>query len=561
MTVSAFDGVDCTKKVSGAISSAQYMRNFRITSEGKLKKRYGYRAVIKSPDIKSVYVFGSVILYQRESTVYACDENGTVIREYEMQSDEPFSYFTFANRAYIVSEDMVAYYHNGWFSDAEAYIPTVAIAAPNSGGGTVHESLNLLCNKAKITFSPNGNGGDFVLPSIAKSVISVTENGSLLIDQDYQYDEKTHTLKMSYIPDGSVAESLCVTFETYDEKKPSDLLYGRDFCLYGTSVDSRVFFYGGDNVIYYSDITAQGADPLYIPAENYITVGDGGKVTSLIRHYSTLCVFTDRDAWYITVSSVDYDGYDRPSFPIFPLNAKAGCVRGGGALVDNCPVTVNGTGVYKWVSTTVRDERNAKCISDKISPLLSGQFLQNCKVCDLECYKELWIYASGIAAVYAYPSESWYFFDGIDALTVLQYQDEALLLKNDGIYVFDPDVYTDDGKAYKAIWQSGFADFGYLRRKHLYRLYVSMLPETNSRITVTLVPNNAERVTVGKNGEFSNPVFDFTCIDFSNFTFECEGRPNLQRHRIRLRRFDSLRLVIECSEPSARATVERVVLQ
>ena len=116
------------------------------------------------------------------------------------------------------------------------------------------------------------------------------------------------------------------------------------------------------------------------------------------------------------------------------------------------------------------------------------------------------------------------------------------------------------GKAYKAIWQSGFANFGRIDKKRLYMLYASLVPEPCSNIKITLVPNTGERVTVGENGEFSNEVLDFSALDFSDFTFECEGRPTLTRHRIRLRRFDSVRLIIENSYPDSRATVERVVI-
>lgn len=561
MKVGAFDGVDCRSSVKNTISSAEYMRNFRITPQGKLKKRCGYRPLIEMQGIKSVYVYGDVLFYQIDDFVYAYSESDGVIREYDMSHTGEFSYFSFGDRVYVISSESIVYYEDGWFFEGEPYVPTVAVGASNTGGGMVHESLNLLTDKAKMTFSPDGKYDYFVLPSSAIGVWRVTENGETIPDDRYTFDVGTKHLTLDHVPPSGVPESVCVWFTVDMGVQDAPLLYGKDFCVYGERTDSRVFVYGDGNVIYYSDITPKGADPLYIPAENYITVGDAGQVTSLVRHYSSLAVFTDRDAWYISPSSLDYDGYEKPTFPIFPLNGKVGCVRGGGVLAENCPVTVNANGVYRWTSSSVRDERNATRISEKISPQLSQDFLKNARACDLEYRKEVWIYSAGLVLVYNYECDAWYFFDGIPAVSVFEYKNEALFLSEDGIFVFDEEVYTDNGAMYRAIWQSGFADFGLLGKKRLYRAYVSMIPETNSHVTLTLVPNEGERVTLGANGEFSNAVLDFSCVDFRRFTFECEGRPKPVRCRVRLRRFSSIRLVIESYAENSRATVESVVLQ
>ena len=561
MTVSSFNGTDCTKKVTNAISSAEYMRNFRITENGKLQKRYGYKrlADIQGEDI---YVSDGVIFYRNGKTLNAYNiDKQTIVSSYELGVMGKTVYFTFGGAVYCVCEDEIVVFARGHFEESEPYIPTIAITCSPDGGGTLHESLNLLCDMAKMSFSPDGVAVKYKLPSSSVGVEYVTKDGFDMPVDKYSFDLSSHTVTFIEPPEGGVSDSLQITFLMSSNSIDKRVLHGRRFCIYGGEFDSRVFAYGGDNVIFYSDITSRGADPLYFPADNYIRVGDGTyDVTALVRHYSTLAVFTSGDAWYISPSSVDYDGYRKPSFPIYPLNGSVGTSYGCAALVDNSPLTVNEDGVYLWRATNVRDERNAVCISERIEPLLHSYFLENAGVFDYQSKKELWIYNFGTVMIYNYGLDVWYAFDGINADVMYEYGGEVLFANASGVYIFDSEVYTDDGKAYKAIWQSGFANFGRIDKKRLYMLYASLVPEPCSNIKITLVPNTGERVTVGENGEFSNEVLDFSALDFSDFTFECEGRPALTRHRIRLRRFDSVRLIIENSYPDSRATVERVVI-
>lgn len=564
MTVSEFDGVDCTKNITSTISSAEYMRNFRITQAKKLTKRHGFKLLTKIERAQNLFVNGNYLFYRITRKLYCIRLSDlSELATYDIPNTNNVGYFKFGNDVYIVSKSNIFVFRNSSFSPAEPYIPTIAITAPESGGGVVHESLNLLCDKAKISYSPSGSSNEFILPDIAQEVVQVTENGQVIDSSAYSFSVSEHKLTFTNTPSGGISDSLVVTFSFSSSLVDTLLLSNKKFYIYGGEFDTRLFVYGNGNVIHYSDITSNGADPLYFPSENFITVGDGTyNVTSLVRHYSSLAVFTSGDAWYITPSSVDYDGYRKASFPIYPLNGKIGCINNGGVLVDNYPLTVNKRGVYIWRSTTVRDERNAVCISDKIAPLLDASFLERARIFDYEAQKEVWLYYSGIVWIYNYRIDAWYCFDGIDANDMFEYNGQILFIKNSAVYLFDENLYTDNGKAYNAVWKSGFANFGKIDRKRLYRIYASLLPEGNSNVTVTLLSNDGQRVTVGQDGEFSNSVFDFSVMDFTAFSFVgSETGSSVVRRRIRLRRFDSVRLIIENAQPDSRATVERVVLR
>ena len=116
MTVSSFNGTDCTKKVTNAISSAEYMRNFRITENGKLQKRYGYKrlADIQGEDI---YVSDGVIFYRNGKTLNAYNiDKQTIVSSYELGVMGKTVYFTFGGAVYCV---FVYYASSGrfrWFT-------------------------------------------------------------------------------------------------------------------------------------------------------------------------------------------------------------------------------------------------------------------------------------------------------------------------------------------------------------------------------------------------------------------------------------------------------------
>ena len=88
-------------------------------------------------------------------------------------------------------------------------------------------------------------------------------------------------------------------------------------------------------------------------------------------------------------SAVTYDGVSKPSFPLSPLNHVVGCAGGGAAYADNSPFTLSYDGIYVFGQSTVRDERGAKRISDRIAPYLSPAFLAHAAVHDHERQREI----------------------------------------------------------------------------------------------------------------------------------------------------------------------------
>ncbi len=565
MTLDDFGGTDCTRRLGSQVKNAVYMRNWRITDDGKLKKRSGYERVAEISDANGLYCGrmgrGIKYVYQSGTTVIAksLDDGSTV--EYDTGETTKRSCFVFGGTLYIVGGEDILTFDGYNIRKCEPYIPKVAVTAPNEGGGIALESLNRLSPYARISYSPNGTSSNFVLPSEALSVVGVVENGLALPADGYSYDRSKRTLTLMHIPSSSVPDGLEVTFSLKDPNFPDrSLFYEKSFCAFGSRTDSALFVYGGDNVIYYSDVTDKGADCMYFPVNNFIRVGDGTPVTSLVRHYSTLAVFTEKDAWYISQSSVEDGDYTKNAYPIFPLNGKVGCIRDGGVPVNNIPLTVSPDGVYVWSGTNVRDEKNAQRISSPVDRLLTREFLENCTVFDATGAGEAWLAYGGTICVYNYRRAAWYFYDGINAERFYDCDGTVYFSNENGLYRFGEGTYTDDGRAYKAVWESSFADLGVNGRKNIYRLSASLIPEPHTNVKITVSPNVGVPKVCGEDGCFCCEAFDFSAMDFNRFSFECEGRPSSVERRLNLRGVDSVKLRMENDEADGRCTVNEIVL-
>ncbi len=562
----SFSGIDCTKKSGSDISCAGYMKNWRITDDGKLTKRGGYECLYNITDSDPLFVgmlnADEFFVYKKGTCVYSVRLSDGNMIVYDMNEDVKTGAFVFCGLLYIIGYECIAVFDGVRFSEPEPYIPTVAITASNEGGGVVFESLNLISPYARIMYSPNGNSGKFVLPDAAFGISSVVDGGRHVPASEYIFENSSKTLTLNHVPESGVANSLEVVFLVSSEYRVFPILYGKRFYLFGCGGDTRVFAYGNDNVIYYSDVTDTGSDPLYYPAENMIRIGDGSyAVTGLCRHYSNLTVFTERDAWYISPSSIEYDGYSRPTFPVFPLNGKIGCTDGGVILADNSPLSVCSSGVYLWSSSNVRDEKNARLISSPTEGLFDRAFFENAMVFDHESEGEAWIVNNGRILVYNYRRSAWYFYDGIYGDKFFEYDGQAYFVNATGLYCFTKGIYTDDGKAYFAVWESAFSDFGTHEKKDIRRLYASFIPQINSEAVITVIPNRGSGRALGYDGCFSLSIFSFDHISFPKFTFECEGRPKTVSKRLNLRGVDSAKLRIENNSTDSRCTVDTMILQ
>jgi hypothetical protein len=106
-----------------------------------------------------------------------------------------------------------------------------------------------------------------------------------------------------------------------------------------------------------------------------------------------------------------------------------------------------------------------------------------------------------------------------------------------------------------AYWESGSMDFGAdYRRKYSSMMWVSVKPQTNSYVEITLITDRksefAEKaVSTGVN------IGGFLAWDFSNFSFSSNIQPQVKKIRLKAKKFGYYRLIFKSDTVDTTATV------
>ena len=98
-----------------------------------------------------------------------------------------------------MSTEKTVVYESGAFAERLPYIPLVIAGADPAGGGTTLENINLLTGYRRMTFSADGTSLDYVLPSAAVGVVTVTIDNAVQ-DSAGSFDTETHTFHFASAP-------------------------------------------------------------------------------------------------------------------------------------------------------------------------------------------------------------------------------------------------------------------------------------------------------------------------------------------------------------------------
>lgn len=488
--------------------------------------------------------------------------------------------FAFGSRVYIMSAGNTVYFEGGTFAIAEPYIPLVLVGMDPAGGGTILENINLLTDKRRCDFSADGTATAYVLPTEAKRVHKV------VVDNVEKTPEEVGTFN---------AETNTFTFTTAPAEGVGNVefTYGTDFAeaevnrmkivkmmlteAYNGSTDTRLFIAGdGSNICYYSGVTQDGeATPMYFPSMNEIAVDmTGAAVTGLVRHYSKLMVFTrGGGAYAISYEPVTQtDGSTVAGFYLRSANREFGNdVMGQVRTVNNFPRTITEDGIYSWNITAsyYKDERYAKIVSGKVRKSLKLNNIEKVIAYDDNFNKTYYVFlndALGTVLVNRYDIGKdgiWCIYRGdifkdvrnammVHGRMIFVNDTEALYFDND--ITFDaPKVPGEEATPIRAVWESGYMNFGAdFQRKYSSELYVSLLPQPSSGITITAATDRRDEYmekTIGSN------IFSWEGADFRWWSFDVNTAPKIQRVRLKIKKFVYYKLIFKVNADGARATV------
>lgn len=544
------------------LGEAAVMRNFRVTRENHLQLRPGYTAVctLGTTTVRGLwsgYVNGGrVLLAACGGHLWKIDPADWTKTDLGEIGGEDAFLFGFARKVYILTgAGYWCWSGSGLVTAVEGYIPIVVTAAAPLGGGTLLERVNRLTGKRRGRYSPDGSATVFHLPeSEIDSVLSV-EGTSIT----WTADTAAGTVTFASAPAKGV-DTLTITWKKGDGDRSA--IMGMRFAeSYNGSTDARVFLYGdGTNTAVYSDLDENGQPSAeYFPDGNIMAVDSANTpITAMIRHYDRLLV-CKTDSAYVTQfdTATLSDGTVTAAFYTVPVNREIGCAAPGQArLVRNSPRTPFGRGVYTWslASGATRDERNAARISDRVENTLGGFDLAGCMTFDDELRQEYYLCWNSRAVVHNYGNDTWYYYDHFPVTCMAQVDGELYFGTPDGRLMWlSRSCRNDDLEPIDAWWESGALDWDQdWRRKYSASLWVALKPESQARLTVTAQSNRrsdyARRDAAAGLSTFAN-------VSLQHWSFRTNRKPQVQRVRVKVKKFTFYKLIFSSCSASATATV------
>ena len=578
------------------LGEASKMENFYVTDDYNLKTRPGIRRYIDPAGVDHLqaWTFFSG-KYEYLATVRSDSEGRQILEIYRagelIHTEEAavfWSAFPYGGKICILFADKPASEGgtpqdvNVMFFEAASdgsialaaretpYAPLVFSGCVPSGGGTQIERRNLLTRSYYVEYVGDGNAKKYVLTSDVAQISFVSVDGETA---DFgNYDDQTHTFTFTTAPrENAQVRFRCETLDA-DLLAACDRLLRMPYTeLFNGATDTRVFFYGdGSNICYYSGIPLDGSG-FYVPEGNELSVDfSNSPITGMVRHYSRLLAYKPDGVDAITYEPITLaDGSVIAGFYLHPVNRDYGNdALGQVALVNNHPRTFSCGSIYEWriSSSNYRDERYAKCVSQKISETLNSADPEKLVACDDGLAKTYYVFLndeSGTVLVNRYDIEVWNIYRSAlarDVRKVVTFEGKVVFLRSDGLYCFDPDysfddIADEDGRptAIACLWESGYMAFGAdYKRKYSSNVWVSMLPEYGSHMDVTVRTDRRGEYLTKSHGL---PLFDFAHVDFSSFSFITSKAPKIKRIKIKVKKFVYYKLILRVTKRGARATV------
>lgn len=563
------------------MGEASVMRNFMVTRDGNLRKRPGSRRLYSFGEGRisgmwSGTVLGSEIVSVTHGNKAYIVYNGRwleapqEIGEFDTAPDSVFMY-GFADKLWFLTGTKLYSWDGDSFEVPVGYRPLVAITVPPVGGGTTLEGINKLNGLRRVWFSPDGEAKDFVLPERELESIDgvrLAVNGSFVPTTAYTADLVNGKLTFTDTPQKGV-NTLEVEYSVPHDF--SSQVFSMRFAeTYNGNQDSRVFLYGdGTNKTIYSGVDYWGAQRGdYFPDLNEMSVGSQNTpVTAMVRQSGAMIVFKSDSTYCVSTGTITgADGLDIDAFYVKPVNKAIGNEAYGQAqLVLNYPRTLFGADVYEWKNSAsfssglTYDERQARRISDRVNSKLRDFRLSDCITFDDNYNQHYYIVYGREALVHNYAADAWYEYTNLDIACACAVDGVMYFGTHDGrVMELNSSTLSDempDGThaPIDCYWESGSMSFGQdFKRKHSAMLWLGVKPEAHSEVHVTI---ETDRANIDTEKVVVRDMFDFGSIDFGAMDFSLSGRPQMERLKLKAKKFVYYKLKLANNTNDSTTTV------
>ena len=466
--------------------------NFRITKDGTLKKRPGYRLLSDlGSDIRAFYslpVDGKPLLFAlcNNKLISIDPQSGNQeILGFVNSSVGRAPFFSYRGKLFLADGSQLYKYSDGVLISVIGYIPLLGENWGPNVPGEVLESRNLITDYARLTYVvPKLSTPFFHSKYPVKSVQAVYVNGLRIPEDRYEINKRFTTVDILDLYEGDRVEVHLEYTPILDSLK-NRLLKSHSAALFGSSGYMGIFLCGGNgsHIVFpsvfvdtlsleKSQTFIPESDIVYFPEYAQFEVGDGmHEIKAVVRHRNKILIFTESDVWMTSPEIIN-----KENIPAVSINATIGCAADNGAIsVKNDTVSLGKNGVWLW-SGDADDQHSCSAtnISDQINDELCLHGISNCGIFFDQFNSELWVYSkiSDIAWIYNTENRSWYKYRGISAENMISLDNRIAFTSNGKIFILDEANSHDipgDGEALpiEAYYHSSVNDFGSEKLKNL----------------------------------------------------------------------------------------------
>lgn len=475
----AFGGLDERYRYGDNLGLSPAMRNYRVTENRTLQKRFGRSPVCPAP--AAIDGIWSGFLGSERMFLFVSD--GTLFRLYPETSERvelgsvgtgEAVLFEFRRCIYIKNAAKYYRFDGNTLTEVEGYAPLVAIGCGADGTGSSFEDTNLLTGKKRVQYSADGSSTIYHLPEQALSSVDAVLLDGEPISISWTADTVDGKVTFSSaVPQGE--NNLEIAYDTGRNRK-NVILGASGVMLFGGDTDGHLFLWGNPDYPAYR-FHSELADGLpsaeYFPENNYTVIGDT-LITDIIAQYDRQLIFT-KDRAYYSYCELQKDalGNVYASFPVYNLNGEKGSLlQNAGCIMENEPVTLCADGLNRWESTSVENERNAVCFSYPVGETLrawlaSGDY-SGMKLFNFRTDGELYFVKGTTALIYNYRLGAWYAYDNFGAERMCEYNGMLYFSNGEGIEFLDPDSAYDPEGRFTCFYETPLTSLGSRgRRKKL----------------------------------------------------------------------------------------------
>lgn len=245
-----------------------------------------------SKAVYGIFFYKGAMLVHCGNELYRVAGNSTTVL-YKGLNERPSDSFVYEDVWYFKDGKNYLQYDGTTIKEVEGYVPTTSIGRKPSGGGTIHEDVNMLTGRRINTFLADGSSFDFFLDAQNidtdfKPIVKVNDSVVSGYKVDYAKGKISFT-KAPNAPKTDGQDNVSVEFRKTVEKYKNSILN----CTLLQVFDNRVFFSGNKDfpsVVWHCSLN----DPTYVSDLDYYREGmDSSQVKGLVAGNNALWVFRE----------------------------------------------------------------------------------------------------------------------------------------------------------------------------------------------------------------------------------------------------------------------------